>query len=166
MTNEQVESMLLMNEQLASDIRQLTYKVSDLTEVVENLTHRISKLETPIVNYTYKGQTDMGTKGYMEHMRKVNKGLEYMYPNRGKGINRKNIPRNPTNTQNKGLDKKVQKKVQLRGLKFAAYQPFSRTSLRNMKKSLKKSQKVLDKPLTVVYIKYVRWLKELIKDTL
>ena len=50
MTNEQVESMLLMNE-LASDIRQLTYKVSDLTEVVENLTNRISKLETPIVNY-------------------------------------------------------------------------------------------------------------------
>tara|TARA_B100000029_G_C17584906_1_gene960839 strand:+ start:2517 stop:2765 length:249 start_codon:yes stop_codon:yes gene_type:complete len=27
----------------------------------------------------------MGTKGYMEHMKKVNKGLEYMYPNRGKG---------------------------------------------------------------------------------
>ena len=51
MTNEQVESMLLMNEQLASDIRQLSYKVSDLTEVVENLTNRISKLETPIVNY-------------------------------------------------------------------------------------------------------------------
>jgi hypothetical protein len=41
MTNEQIESMLLMNEQLASDIRQLTYKVSDLTEVVENLTNRI-----------------------------------------------------------------------------------------------------------------------------
>tara|TARA_B100000427_G_scaffold326659_1_gene335747 strand:+ start:2805 stop:2966 length:162 start_codon:yes stop_codon:yes gene_type:complete len=53
----------------------------------------------------------MGTKGYMEHMRKVNKGLEYMYPNRGKGIHRKNNPRNPTNTQNKGLAKKVQKKV-------------------------------------------------------
>ena len=51
MTNEQVESMLLMNEQLASDIRQLSYKVSDLTEVVEILTNRISKLETPIVNY-------------------------------------------------------------------------------------------------------------------
>ena len=62
MTNEQVESiaensfetskaLLLMNEQLASDIRALTYKVSDLTEVVENLTNRISKLETPIVNY-------------------------------------------------------------------------------------------------------------------
>ena len=43
--------------------------------------------------------TDMGTKGYMEHMKKFNKGLEYMYPNRGKGINRKNIPRNPKNTQ-------------------------------------------------------------------
>ena len=52
MTNEQAESMLLMNEQLASDIRALTYKVSDLTEVVENLTNRISKLETPIVNYS------------------------------------------------------------------------------------------------------------------
>ena len=51
MTNAQVESMLLMNEQLASDIRQLSYKVSDLTEVVEILTNRISKLETPIVNY-------------------------------------------------------------------------------------------------------------------
>ena len=37
MTNEQVESMLLMNEQLASDIRQLTYKVSDLTEVVDRI---------------------------------------------------------------------------------------------------------------------------------
>ena len=56
----------------------------------------------------------MGTKGYMEHMKKVNKGLEYMYPNRGKGINRKNNPRNPTNTQNKGLVKKVEKKVELR----------------------------------------------------
>ena len=133
MTNEQVESMLLMNEQLASDIRQLSYKVSDLTEVVENLTNRISKLETPIVNYTYKGQTDMGTKGYMEHMRKVNKGLEYMYPNRGKGNNRKNIPENPMNTQNKGLVKKVQKKVQLWGLKFAAYRQLLRTSLRNMR---------------------------------
>ena len=54
MTNEQVESMLLMNEQLASDIRQLTYKVSNLTEVVENLTNRISKLEEPIVNYRYR----------------------------------------------------------------------------------------------------------------
>ena len=31
----------------------------------------------------------MATKGYMEHMKKVNQGLEYMYPNRGKGI-RKN----------------------------------------------------------------------------
>ena len=51
MTNEQVESMLLMNEQLASDIRQLTYKVSDLTEVVETLTNRIAKLAEPIVNY-------------------------------------------------------------------------------------------------------------------
>ena len=53
----------------------------------------------------------MGTRGYMEHMKRVNKGLEYMYPNRGKGINRKNIPRNPTNTQNKGLAKKAEKKV-------------------------------------------------------
>ena len=53
----------------------------------------------------------MGTRGYMEHMRKVNKGLEYMYPNRGKGDNRKILPRNPMNTQNKGLAKKVQKKV-------------------------------------------------------
>ena len=139
MTNEQVESMLLMNEQLASDIRQLSYKVSDLTEVVENLTHRISKLETPIVNYTYKGQTDMGTKGYMEHMKKVNKGLEYMYPNRGKGINRKNIPRNPTNTQNKGLAKKVQKKVQLWGLKFAVTQIFFHTHQKNIRKSSESS---------------------------
>ena len=54
MTNEQVASMLLMNEQLASDIRQLSYKVSDLTEVVENLTNRIAKLEEPIVNYRYR----------------------------------------------------------------------------------------------------------------
>ena len=135
MTNEQIESMLLMNEQLASDIRALTYKVSDLTEVVENLTNRISKLETPIVNYTYKGQIDMGTKGYMEHMKKVNKGLEYMYPNRGKGNNRKNIPRNPMNTQNKGLAKKAKKKVQLRGLKFAVQQDFAHTALRNMRKN-------------------------------
>ena len=146
MTNEQVESMLLMNEQLASDIRQLTYKVSDLTEVVENLTNRISKLETPIVNYTYKGQTDMGTRGYMEHMKRVNKGLEYMYPNRGKGINRKNIPRNPTNTQNKGLAKKVQKKVQLRGLKFAVQQDFAHTPLRNMKKNKNNCRKFLTNP--------------------
>ena len=28
----------------------------------------------------------MATKGYMEHMKKVNKGLEYMYPNRGKSL--------------------------------------------------------------------------------
>ena len=146
MTNEQVESMLLMNEQLASDIRQLTYKVSDLTEVVENLTNRISKLETPIVNYTYKGQTDMGTIGYMRHMEKVNKGLEYMYPNRGKGINRKNIPRNPMNTQNEGLVKKVQKKVQLRGLKFAVQQDFARTALRNMKKNKNNCRKFLTNP--------------------
>ena len=146
MTNEQVESMLLMNEQLASDIRKLSYKVSDLTEVVENLTNRISKLETPIVNYTYKGQTDMGTKGYMEHMKKVNKGLEYMYPNRGKGINRKNIPRNPTNTQNKGLAKKVQKKVQLRGLKFAVQQDFAHTPQRNMKKNKNNCRKFLTNP--------------------
>ncbi len=55
----------------------------------------------------------MGTRGYMEHMKKVNKGLEYMYPSRGKGSNRKNIPRNPTNTQNRVLVKKVQKKVEL-----------------------------------------------------
>ena len=27
----------------------------------------------------------MGTKGYMKHMERVNKGLEYMYPSRGKG---------------------------------------------------------------------------------
>ena len=52
MTNEQIEAMLLMNESLASDIRQLSYKVSDLTEVVENLTNRLSKLETPIANYS------------------------------------------------------------------------------------------------------------------
>ena len=52
MTNEQIESLLRMNESLASDIRALTYKVSDLTEVVETLTNRISKLETPIVNYS------------------------------------------------------------------------------------------------------------------
>ena len=52
MTNEQIEAMLRMNESLASDIRQLSYKVSDLTEVVENLTNRLSKLETPIVNYS------------------------------------------------------------------------------------------------------------------
>ena len=44
-------------------------------------------------------ENNMGTKGYMEHMKKVNKGLEYMYPNRGKGSNRKEIPRNPKNTQ-------------------------------------------------------------------
>ena len=55
----------------------------------------------------------MGTRGYMKHMEKVNKGLEYMYPSRGKGNNRKNIPRNPMNTQNKGLVKKVQKKAKV-----------------------------------------------------
>ena len=56
----------------------------------------------------------MGTRGYMKHMEKVNKGLEYMYPSRGKGSNRKNIPRNPMNTQNRVLVKKVEKKVELR----------------------------------------------------
>jgi hypothetical protein len=56
---------------------------------------------------------EMVTKGYMEHMKKVNKDLEYMYPSRGKGSNRKNLPQNPMNTQNKGLVKKVRKKVEL-----------------------------------------------------
>ena len=50
MTNEQIESLLRMNESLASDVRALTSKVSDLTEVVETLTNRISK--PPIVNYS------------------------------------------------------------------------------------------------------------------
>ena len=40
-------------------------------------------------------ENNMVTKGYMEHMKRVNKGLEYMYPNRGKGSNRKNLPENP-----------------------------------------------------------------------
>ena len=69
----------------------------------------------------------MGTKGYMEHMKRVNKGLEYMYPNRGKGINRKNIPRNPTNTQNKRLVKKACIKAKVGTLKFPAYQQISHT---------------------------------------
>ena len=30
-----------------------------------------------------------GSIGYMKHMERVNKGLEYMYPNRGKGDKRK-----------------------------------------------------------------------------
>ncbi len=78
----------------------------------------------------------MGTKGYMKHMEKVNKGLEYMYPSRGKGNNRKNIPRNPMNTQNKGLVKKVQKKVELRGLKFAVIRFTNTQALRNIRKKL------------------------------
>jgi|TARA_B110000908_G_scaffold150971_1_gene185382 hypothetical protein len=41
MTKEQINDMLLMNEQLASDVRQLSYKVSDLVDVVELLTKKI-----------------------------------------------------------------------------------------------------------------------------
>ena len=55
----------------------------------------------------------MGTKGYMEHMKKVNKGLEYMYPNRGKGSNRKNLPENPIVSHIYPIIKKVRKKVEL-----------------------------------------------------
>ena len=41
MTKEQINDMLLMNEQLASDVRQLSYKVSDLVDIVELLTKKI-----------------------------------------------------------------------------------------------------------------------------
>ena len=34
------------------------------------------------------------------------------------------------------------------------------------KKSLKKIKKVLDKPLTVCYIVYVEWLRDIDRDTL
>ena len=60
----------------------------------------------------------------MKHMEKVNKGLEYMYPSRGKGSNRKEIPRNPKNTQ---LAKKAWIKAKLGTLKFPAYQQISHT---------------------------------------
>ena len=101
----------------------------------------------------------MCTKGYMEHMKKVNKGLEYMYPNRGKGINRKNITRNPTNTQNKGIAKKAEIKVELRGLKFPASQHFIAHSQKNIRNNLENGWKCLDIPLTSWYIGYVEWLR-------
>jgi hypothetical protein len=41
MTKEQINDILVMNEQLASDVRQLSYKVSDLVDVVELLTKKI-----------------------------------------------------------------------------------------------------------------------------
>ena len=37
---EEIVSLSLMKEQLASDIRQLSYKVSDLTEVMEVKSYR------------------------------------------------------------------------------------------------------------------------------
>ena len=58
-------------------------------------------------------ENNMVTKGYMEHMKRVNKGLEYMYPNRGKGSNRKNLPENPIVSHIYPIIKKVRKKVEL-----------------------------------------------------
>ena len=42
MTEEMITEMLLANEQLAGDVRELTYKVADLTETVEILTRIIA----------------------------------------------------------------------------------------------------------------------------
>ena len=42
MTEEMITEMLLANEQLASDVRELTYKIADLTETVEILTRIVT----------------------------------------------------------------------------------------------------------------------------
>ena len=47
----------------------------------------------------------------------------------------------------------------MRGLKFVAYQHFLHTSLKYIENNSKKNKKVLDNPLTLVYIKYVEWLR-------
>ena len=41
-TEENITDILLANEQLAGDVRELTYKVTDLTETVEILTRIIA----------------------------------------------------------------------------------------------------------------------------
>tara|TARA_R110002020_G_scaffold135061_1_gene301670 strand:+ start:293 stop:424 length:132 start_codon:yes stop_codon:yes gene_type:complete len=43
MTKEEITAMLLTNEELSADVRELAYKVADLTEVVELLTREIAK---------------------------------------------------------------------------------------------------------------------------
>ena len=70
----------------------------------------------------------------MEHMKKVNKGLEYMYPNRGKGSMRKNLPENPIVSHIYPIIKKVRKKVELLWLKFAVYQLRQHTHQKYIKK--------------------------------
>ena len=42
MTEEMITEMLLASEHLASDIRELTYKIADLTETVEILTRIVA----------------------------------------------------------------------------------------------------------------------------
>jgi len=39
---EVINEMMMLNEQLASDIRELTYKIADLTETVEILTRIVT----------------------------------------------------------------------------------------------------------------------------
>ena len=41
-TEENITDILLANDQLAGDVRELTYKVTDLTETVEILTRIIA----------------------------------------------------------------------------------------------------------------------------
>ncbi len=39
---EVINEMMMLNEQLAGDIRELTYKIADLTETVEILTRIVT----------------------------------------------------------------------------------------------------------------------------
>jgi len=39
---EVINEMMMLNEQLAGDIRELTYKIADLTETVEILTRIVA----------------------------------------------------------------------------------------------------------------------------
>ena len=42
MTEEMITEMLLANEQLAGDVRELTYKIAELSETVEILTRIVA----------------------------------------------------------------------------------------------------------------------------
>jgi len=48
MTEEQTNEMMLMMEQLAGDIRELTYAIRDFTEVAERRERRIAPTQSEV----------------------------------------------------------------------------------------------------------------------
>ena len=55
MSDEQVESMCLMMEQLAGNVRELTYTVRDLISVIEELKWEKVKERTSVLTNTRRG---------------------------------------------------------------------------------------------------------------